>query len=170
MGVKLWSAVYPQMKQNNAGKQFSTSMYNRNTFFIYLIHYFKSILMLFSKDYSKVILELFHRLWRIISWMKMRSFFHISVKTSNIYIYIYIYIYKMNIISLAWNGRYRICWISFFKFLELLFALAYPRKVQMVCFGDDILKTLFQYRENYLSVSVSVLISILLVVWYVFSV
>ena len=96
--------------------------------------------------------------------MNENDFFHISVKTSNIYIY------KMNIISLDWNGRYRICWISFFKFLELLFALAYTRKVQMVCFGDDIFKTLFQYRENHLSVSVSVLISILLVVWYVFSV
>ena len=31
MGVKLCLVVYPQMKKNNAGKQFFTGMYNGKT-------------------------------------------------------------------------------------------------------------------------------------------
>ena len=31
MGAKLCSSVYPQMMQNNAGKPFSTGIYNRKT-------------------------------------------------------------------------------------------------------------------------------------------
>ena len=47
VGVKLCSAVYPQIMLNNTGKQFSTGMYDRKTEKVYNCYFPETILKQF---------------------------------------------------------------------------------------------------------------------------